>query len=799
MSCPVRADKLRKLILCLLALILLNACVQPEQLVIEPVGFIECFRLDREPIAENLPAECTNQQYDPRVGNMHRNPEKSMTASVTLRNMEQQRLEKLPLADCLWTAQSRFGNGDLLSMYWEGYFDLVMPDDRRFSMSACRLDPPDARISIQQTQTEEFLQYGLSDFCLDGFAVDSDTVYEFQRPIDLEMLKSNCDINPYPINLKVYPAVVDEYRSCTLNAHDSAAFRLPNPYGNYAPRYPDFELQSIRSSDGGVSACAGVNGEMLTTLRPRGDVTDRHNPADFRLEISHSVNDIEASQFLDPAIMTVVDESAMARPLSEQNIQLRWQGEVTVAGPVGQQRWLENFSENIRVESISVFVESDNNPLARTYIELSSAQLSVIDPDQSGVVIGSCSGNDQQIDMGSCGLDVTPTYNVENLARTDIQSLSAPLIWAITLPEVLPDGQPYIKFNLVSTFKTRQAALQASVQHIDFGAVNIADNNQQLLQFENVGFGDFIIDEVVINSNHGHPLAFSADRLDDPVMMPYLFYLEQESQANTYLAGTQEGFEAQPFFTIHEGEGYERIQLNNLDGMELEIEAEPVGFIGRTAYAMNQSAAFDGSQQIGQRMYPFQYPVYQVWNLPYRVSPGQQRSVMVTTRPYIANHLKGRLDVSGYPAHLPSQRQTVSVFFSVTGNAGPIIELLPSAVSFAHGGQHHSSRRIAVVNAGDASLERGALTIVAADSPYHHGEDVNFSVGTNQSMSNTIGVGSAEIITLEYDPGCFYVMPAAGLHRATLLIETELGVKQVPLSGRPELARDANPQCEPIQ
>ncbi len=780
--------------LALIAL-LVTGCAVPTKIVFRPIGFIDCFRLDREPLSETQEANCVEGAADLAVGNLHRDPAKTIIANTVPQHLNSEMLNRLPMSECLWTGQSNSGNGDSLELYWEGYHNFESPGENSAVTlhSACRLDPPFARISAALAATERFREQGLNT-CLQAFH-DGGTVH-LVGWVSFEQLKSTCDLDPYPVLLEGLAMASGPYGLC----------RPDKVTGAIAPIPPNAPIPAGLGLTGGFrrdagSACAPADGEGLITYRPNGSDNDPDYPLDVRLRVRNrnaTSGSSDGVKLLQPALMTVRDTRRIARPLSMDATGYRWQGEISIAGPPGRQRWLENFTDNVRVVSISVFTEFNDDPEQREYQQLNGSELRIIDPDSPGAqIIATLAGDQEQFAIASSSLDLTPTYRVSNLTRPGLDSLSDPLIWQLSLPDVPESGRHYIEFELISTYRSRQAAIRLDRATADFGRVVTGSKAQKLIQITNVGSGHFTIDSAGLDPYYGNPYAFSVERLDDPVMMPYLFYLEPTGAPAEFRAGIQAGWADQPLIDYREFETHSSLAATARDGLQLDIEGVPVLFSGQTAVAMVAKPTFNGSSQIANRIYPFRYPVYQVWDLPFILAPGEQRSVIVTVAPTQIGIIKGQLSISGYPSHAPNSRQTASSFLEASGSSGAIANVMPAVLRFPYGAEQATTLNAIVVNAGDADLLRGDLSIRPSDDIGHPQEDVFFKIVGSPQASATIGVGDSELVSIEYDPGCYFALPIGGRHHARLLIDTDVGRYEIALRGDPQRATNANPSCHP--
>ncbi len=787
-------QKVQVIILFVISLMLLGCSGKVYKLKLTHQGLIECFRLDREPVTA---AACGDDPGNgnlakPNYGNYRRNVDQPMTSNLLIQNMLQERLDKLPVSNCLWTAGSQYQNGDRLHLLWEGYASLLIDGEEHHSAdqanlySACRFDPAFNRIPVLGEPDEQIN----NDLCLGGGVLLGVDIEQ----IKAEQIKSKCDMNPYVLPLVEHVKPIDPYGRCL--AYDESGMNLV--MGDRVGVDVDRMLTGWNEGVNQASGCAATAGEGLISIKPTRDMILSVGDLPFP---GSNIPIPQTRSLLYPQVMTVIDQRDIARPLLiSGNNKLSWQGEVLVQGDAGQQKWLENFSENIRVDQVRLFKLINSATDEREYIDLNDATLFVFDPDDGFPgVAGMCSATDGQLfDVTACQIDATPTYRVENLANQSLASLSDPLIWQIELADE-QTGDLYIEFHLVSTYQSSEAAILADPAYLDLGDSLVGESSSQLIQVTNVGSGPYMIDFVGIDLNYGQSQAFSAARLDDPVMIPYLFYLEPTGEDDEYTTGVQDLSNLDIQFDIREFESHSTMRSRYLENVELEVESESVMLNGHVAVAQSPNPSFDGSLRHINRIYPFRYPVYQVWDLPYLLKAGEQRSVMVTSQPPYVGEFTGKLNVAGYPLHDPSARSTSSVFLDSYGLTGPLIEILPKSLSFPllNGGANELS--VVVVNAGDAPLIRHGLLITDSSYAMHANEAHNFKITTSPQPSavNNINAGDSEYIQIKYDPGCFPIVPVDGFHRAVLMIETDVGNRTVPLAGDPARYVANEAACQP--
>lgn len=741
-------------------LVLVSAsCVSPHEIAGTQNKYLECFRLDREPFDAELDARCTNPSArTAKVGTYHRDPTRELQADIIPVSIDADVAQKLPVSDCVWVGSSLSGAGDRLAPLWESTVDVDFTGDGagNWHVTSCRLDPPHPRVSLNDDEVR-------------SACIQAGVVYSINEPARAGDIKSTCDIDfsLFDLSLKRQPPAASSYGECGVHEE---------------------QKQTVNNYPSPAGACAVVNvlaDDQVTfanTLLPREDSL-------------YSV-DGAIDRVLSPAVRTVMGTRSIARPLVADS-PATWQTPIVVDGEPGEQRWQENFVDSVRVEQVRVFSVTDRVSDDREYLSLDGVTLTITDPDADSGVTNTCIGADESIDLLDCQIDVTPTYRPANLLRSNLTVLTAPLTWSIEEAAIEDNGREYfIEFDLVSTYRSRQAALLAEVPSAEFGGITVGDYDHTMIRFTNVGIGHFVIDSVMIAPQTGRPSAFLADRLDDPVMVPHPIYADETAKPGELLVGVEGWAAGSPMYELRESEHATELSLPFLHEISLELHGESVVFAGNTPVAQSSQPSFAGLSTMQGRTYPFNFPVYRRWSLPYTVAPGESRTVHVMARPDQPGELDGQLLVSGFPLHAPGDRQNVSVTLGVTGMTGPQADHIPTVMRFPKGSNALSTLNAVIVSYGDMDLTRGNVAITDSSDGLHAGDSQYFSIDGNTGPVQTMPPGSSELIRVTYDPGCFHPVPADGEHVAVLRIETDAGLREIALRGNSLRWRNSQAGCQ---
>lgn len=765
----------------LLAALTLTGCpADRTEITLEPAGWIECVQLDREPLTNPDPAcvDLDTSTQPERSGTLHQDIDRPLAADIVPSNIPAERRDRLPVSDCFWTAGSDLGGADRVALHWEMILQVQWEDDPPVLRSACRFDHPVDRISLSEAdRLEDDPDRNVWRGCVNMAQWVPSEDLPPDRPI-----KTRCDAALQEVELREHPLQPLPFGQCSARAGSTYSV-IPTGVNRSLTGYGD--------PGPDLFGCTPADGPNRTTLVPRVDAT-------FRLFSQGFVGSID--QELRPALMHVSNERTIARPLAGGALVRSWSTPIVAGDQPGNQRWLENFSPNVRVSLARVFHTEQGSP---QHIDMEGSTLCLRErahPNQQADCVATCVGTGNAFDLASCSIDATPTYRLAALntacpsARASECALPAPLIWEVQLANHVsaPTEGLYLEFELASVYRTRQSAIQLDPAVYDFPDTPQHGSSETLLTVESVGYGDFIVESIQIDPAYGHAHAFSASAVKGHTMIPHPVYLESQGGSDYLLDVDVQQLDT-PLLDIREFETHLSVAHANLHGLEMAIEGEGVSFVGRAGVSFSDKPRFNGALSVANRRYPLRYPVHHRWSLPDRLAPAQRGGVILSFRPPFAGEFKGRLNVTGYPAHDPGNRTTASVFVNGYGSLGAVAQVIPGRVDFVATGAA-AVRQIVVVNAGDAPLGVGDISIIDTDSQLHAGESQYFQLG-NAPSGASVAVGDSLMATVEYDPGCYSVLPVGQRHRAAVEVQTDDGTFLVAVSGDPDDYAQRSESC----
>ncbi|MEL6870233.1 MAG: hypothetical protein AAFO81_10575 [Pseudomonadota bacterium] len=740
----------------LIALTSLAGCHTTVALLPEQAEYLECLRLDREPVNGWDSPRCQPNSGRAKQGTFHRRMDEEIKAEVLPVDVPARHAAKMPVADCLWVGSSSAGAAERLAPQWESTMVTPVEDNNRpdgvreWQFAACRMDPPYPRTRLASVADSR------NSFCFNQpyLAIDPN-----ETDLFINSVKSTCDTDlSYlePLTQLVARSLTsDGYDECA--AHDGA----PQRVSDYAD--PAGFCSMVDSVD-------GVTAQFRNSTVARQD-------AEYAIEG-------KVDRTLSPRVRTVVDQRTIARPLAVNQQTAVWHTDVVLDAGRGAQRWRENFTEFVRVRRVRVFSVTSKAVDDRDYLSLDDALLMLVDIDDDSGAPTECAAAEGSFDLNACQIDVTPTYRVSNLSQPGTRPLSAPLEWHIDSAQIEDNGRQYfVEFELDSVFRTRNATLLADVSVVDFGDVNAGEYNQHGVTVTNVGNGYFVIDDVRIDPHHGQAAAFSAQRLDDPVELPH--------PVSVGIDGDTVDFELHewgvdyPLLAMQQTEQHVHVTQPLVDGIELDVLGVPLRFAGNTAVLQTASPDLSMTLAPAGRSWAASYLAYREWPTPYTLAPGESRRIQVIGRPQQYGEHTGRITVSGYPLHTPGAPQDIHIALQVNGLLGPRADVLPSALRFPRGRAAFDTLNVIVVSHGDRDLGIGKISVETDPSSNHIGDEHSFSIVQAPQAGDHIAPGASQVITINYNPGCFFAVPFNGEHIAQLSIETDDGIRRVPLHGDP--------------
>ncbi|MEO1117055.1 MAG: hypothetical protein AAFX75_04180, partial [Pseudomonadota bacterium] len=190
--------------------------------------------------------------------------------------------------------------------------------------------------------------------------------------------------------------------------------------------------------------------------------------------------------------------------------------------------------------------------------------------------------------------------------------------------------------------------------------------------------------------------------------------------------------------------------------------------------------------------YPMTYRAWMEWPLPRSLSPNDARRIQVDVRPQQVGPLKARLHVSGYPLHAPQSRSTISVTLEAYGLTGPRSEILPGLMQLPVGVEARDTGNAIIASTGDQNLIVETTVLEDTGVAGHVGDVANFRIDYAPTAYSAVAPGASELITIQYNPGCFFAVPPGGKHQARLRIKTNTGTHDIALRGDPNRWAQAN-------
>ena len=758
--------KLVKMIVVSLTIGAMIGCVYVPNVTVKGEGYNSCIRLDREPVADQDEARCgASVSATTKTGTFHKQVDRELDSDMVLVTVGAQFAEKLPVSSCLWVGSSQFGGTEVIAPQYESLFQWEEVGDPNRQIgdgprSACRLD-----VMYPRQQTD-LSGDDVIRTCAARFFGNIQSGIQTDTSIFFNGFKSTCDVP----DLREEPNLV---------VSELVAGVLPNDgYGLCGSTVPtQFETIDLGNPAG---ACSQVGVRTDGTASFEKQVMPRR---DQQLHIRNTVGVVDQERRLWPRIHTVVDKRTIARPLTFQDDGAHWQVDVLKADANGA-RWLENFTEFVRIDAIRVFSVQSRTVDVREYLPLDGAQLRVVDGDSGSDTPILCSPESDVFEMVACDIDATPTYAINTL-RESTGPLTTPLSWQVVADGLEDNGREwYIEFELDSVFRTMGATIAADREFVDFGNVSQTDVRSEPLLVNSVRSGHFVVDTVEIDPTFGDATSFRVHRLDDPVDVPHPVIATHTENGGIHLS--QAGWDTPVDISAIEEQGeFVMVQRPRLDGTDLEVLGVPMVFTGNVPVVQGTNIDTAGLLAGGDQSYPLRYQAFVAWPLPRTLAPTDSRALTLEVRPQRVGELKGQLLVSGYPLHTPSNRQTIAVPLSAYGAVGPQADVFPTSLGFPYGARRVGTRNAIVVSWGDADVVIDSVELLDGVAHGATGDANNFSLDYAPPKSTSVQPGASHNVAVSYTPGCFYEMPLGAEHRAVLRIATSVGDYDIPLTGDP--------------
>ncbi|MEM1438692.1 MAG: hypothetical protein AAF769_12035 [Pseudomonadota bacterium] len=733
---------------------------------------MNCIRLDREPVADEMAERCgTHETSRHKTGTFHRDIDRELRADVLPISVPRDLAAKLPVSDCLWVGTSQNGAGERIAPQWEQVADLTVllagepsddPDSYRSvgQFSGCRADRIYPRRSIDDS--------GITNrFCLSEALSPVGDGEPYRVPTNLlETFKSTCDLfdrnhwgGDELGNLLTWEFQDDGYGRC-------APHSLPD---KVAPEWPE-PISSCSQAD--TTFADDVAFEKVLTVR----------------EDAHYVVDVLEKRTLWPRVRAVVGDRNIARRLQFFGQSGSWETRTLIQNANGQ-RWEENFSTMVRVRRVRLFSVRSTVADDREYHPLDPLTLTLVDRADNDNPI-ECMPTGDAFDLPACGIDATPTYLLNTLEASS-DPLLAPLRWEISGELLALNRDWYLEFELDSVFRTRTATLAADISAVDFGEVSRDDVRSKGVTIRNVGSGEFVVDSVEIDPGFGDAAQFDARRLDDPITVPQPLIATQDGSGGIEYSdgGWDTPYDRSALRIIGDAV---LIPRASPDRGDLEVLGVPLMIENGTPIVQTDNPDISGFTPEPGVSYPMTYRAWMEWPLPRSLSPNDARRIQVDVRPQHVGPLKARLHVSGYPLHAPQSRSTISVTLEAYGLTGPRGEILPGLMQLPVGVDANDTGNAVIASTGDKNLIIETAVLEDTGASGHVGDVANFRIDYAPATYSAVAPGASELVTIQYNPGCFFAVPPGGKHQARLRIKTNTGTHDIALRGDPNRWAQAN-------
>lgn len=775
-----------------LAAIATPACVR--MIEVEGFGFAERIRPDRRPLT------VAQRTRDPRWGTYSdgsgapgAQPGGELVSEIFIANVDRQ-MNNLPLSNCLWIASDAGGGaGDTLAMSWEAIGLISAEDQQEDGL------PPWIRFCRGADPDQEAVFGASSQSLMGGDIVLPPIIASTDNPRILDR-----DIQATGVLLTAHgPAQPDPYGRCPVNTYGGGEI-------GYEEDYPGYSGQSI-VTDGQAAYYHETAGLHVPAESGFDCVVDAANPCSttvcgdrctyrpslaagdalsFRLGTVQELVDgeldivvqsagFDLERWMRPNVMVVRERRSLARPMKPVagTFRYAWSTPAGGGGPAGP-RWHENFSPNLVVEEVRVFVRRPDGtevPPPATVgdrVELvgenGATWACERHPDTGTFGIESCLAGG-----ASSGLAATPTYVIEQLDPDFGNPLTAPLRWEagfVSDPLAGPGGQLYIEFTLRAEFG--EAGLSGRPLVADFGDVLVGDRKALWAEFVNVGGKTLEIDDVWIEGPDRAEFAFEIPIQPRAVPLPIDLIEEKE---HVYALGVGEDFEEIGLLSTWEDPEQQLTVYRpaEIEGQALQLYGSQVEVRNELLFA-DPEAKFAFEAPASNVTRPLARTVYSTIQPPFALAVGDRIRIAASAHPqsYSSHDKEAILFVRAHPISSPGEELVVGVPLVARTAWGADPEMLPTRVVF-----HSSVRNVLIENVGDQPTWRRDVTLSGPDAQMYW-------IANQIPPMRLLEPGDAEVITLEYQnpdgPDC---PPQPTIREATLTVTTDAGDLEAELLG----------------
>jgi hypothetical protein len=567
----------------------------------------------------------------------------------------------------------------------------------------------------------------------------------------------------------------DPYRRCPGNAASPQAFSG----GTTVPAPLNGGAGCRGTAAGSVSACA----VGCSAFAPAGD-----NALQLR---DTSTN---TTRWLQPNLMSVRATGTIARAMlaSGTTPGLRaWRTGVSS----GTDRWHENFSPNLIVDSVRVFVPGPNDststddtaPSIATIANLGVPGITVRGsyrkPDTVKTFSFDCPGTltangyeftltspmngciGEQADVAPQAL--TPTYAHTHLAVASFP-LTDPLQWEVVLNN---PGAPAVMIEFRLRAVSRALELTVSPAALDLGDLVIGDSASGWLELRNHGSTAVRITSATLSGPNPPDFRFRLVGAPAPVPLPVSIAMTPGTRVVEILefGSMQVVTDRQAAVTV--GPPHVRLVHPDLAGKSVAVYGNQLDYLGDIAFHR------DAPRAVPYTFPPGSVPLdvleaYTAAALPLLLGPSQALRIAVVAQPGAYGQRRAELRIEAHPVTNPNDRRSVIAQLVAEGDTGALPALWPQLANWGTVGASGAVRNLLLVNDGDRDLTRMRISFASN----------RFSLVPGNAATQTLPPGTSEMFTVRYTPRCQSLRQPVS---DTLLIETSDGTLQAQLRATP--------------
>lgn len=762
-------------LLVLLSAVLLTACLAPNGVRVDSIGFNDKLRPDRGALSP--------QQRVQRVESLRFGPWRRDASAITPYLLPDDPLAAaLPQSDCWALANSESAGRDAVLANWEvigrvtptdgdgkPLGDWIDPEDGVLDLGMCRLNDPVTRLAPVTRSGDRSAVANLDCAVVSDAGILGGAPEAFSTGRNFPRCISDAEI--YAARLHAQRASTrDAFGRC--GAERAAVSGTPIRIGSLGLDFWQ-EISAHPASDPSdrrLSACMR-DAQLIPPTTTR-----------YTLDAVPYAVDAAAppERVLEPVLQPLAENPRLTRPLSADGSYASWRTRVqNDPGSSGAVRWEENYASSLVVTELRVVRPIGSVPSqAQASIPVQAAvpsrvtQLCIEDADSPLLPAGlrcryTCTDTDPldaqlhfRLDDRSCRDHqgraaaplVTPTYALDSaqsaISLTPERGLRQPLRWSLDDPGL---AGAWIEFGL--TLRGTSASMRSGLSVADAGAVRVGSSRRLSFRVDNVGAQTLRVRQIELQAGSAHPQDFRIELPFDPQPVPTGYELSTDS--GVAIAERASGFaDPSAWFSVREGSSH--LRLSTPRNLSVQLGGQSLrrveGLLWRdvASFPPGWTEAMQPQSENGVLM--------QSWRprpLPFVLSAREGFLVSVLATPGALGDRSARLRVIADPIAGGAPVE-IQIPLRVRGLNGPLPLFMPNRlVLVAPAAGTRIARNVLLSNDGDtATTLSAAPTLNAAGSTNPSPHANQFRLIAIDSATGSLAPGASRLLRVEFIGQC---------------------------------------------